>query len=52
MFSLGAVAVVLGGGFVGDPGVAGWELEVFFGGDAGLELPAAFGFGVQFGAEK
>ena len=35
-----------------DPGVPGWELEVFLGGDAGLQLPSAFNFGVQFGTEE
>ena len=46
------VAGVLGVVLVDDPGVAGRELEFVLGGDAGLELPTAFGFGVQFGPEQ
>src|SRR5690242_8755625 len=52
LLGLLGVSGVFGVVLVDNAGVAGGELQFLFGGDARLQLSAAFGFGVEFGAEQ
>jgi len=50
--SLLDVDIVLGVGPVDDPGIPARQMDVVLGGNAGLQLAAAFDLGIQLGTEQ